>query len=211
MPPGGIVRWVMRGAMPDHTTTEQNGLWNSGAVFTANGAAAPGPAVRGSGAGLECAPGPPMRIENPARASHRYTQRLEAPPERVFPLLCPVREVEWAEGWNPTLVLSGSGVAEPGCVFTTAENGREAIWTFTDYDPSGLMVRFVKVVPALYLLAAEIRLEAAGAGRSRAHVAYTYTALSRDGEDFVAERSAEWWETFMREWEDSLNAYLSRS
>ena len=152
-----------------------------------------------------------MRIEQPARTSHRYTQRLEAPPERVFPLLCPVREVEWAEGWNPTLVLSSSGVAEPGCVFTTAEDGREAIWTFTDYDPNGLMVRFVKVVPALYLLAAEIRLESAGAGGSRAHVAYTYTALSRDGENFVAERSAEWWEGFMREWEGSLNAYLSRS
>ena len=38
VPPGGTVRWIMRGAMPDHTTIEENGLWNSGAVFTANGA-----------------------------------------------------------------------------------------------------------------------------------------------------------------------------
>ncbi len=151
-----------------------------------------------------------MRIEKPVRAVHHYTQRLAAPPERVFPLLCPVREVEWAPGWNPTLVLADSGVAEPDCVFTTAEEEGEATWVFTDHDPNGLMVRFVKVVPRLYLLAAEIRLESAGSGRSRAEVLYRYTALSRDGEAFVTARTPEWWEGFMREWEDSLNAYLGR-
>lgn len=36
--PGDTVRWVLRGSMTNHTTTEQNGLWDSGFVFTQPGA-----------------------------------------------------------------------------------------------------------------------------------------------------------------------------
>jgi hypothetical protein len=45
-----------------------------------------------------------MNIQPPARAVHTYVQRLVAGPERVFPLLCPVREADWIEGWNPLQV-----------------------------------------------------------------------------------------------------------
>lgn len=36
-----------------------------------------------------------MNLQKPIRVSHTYRQRLKAPPEQVFPLLCPVREKEW--------------------------------------------------------------------------------------------------------------------
>ena len=35
-----------------------------------------------------------MLILPPVRAAHTYTQHLAAPPEAVFPLLCPVRQAE---------------------------------------------------------------------------------------------------------------------
>ena len=38
---------------------------------------------------------------------------------KVFPLLCPVREADWIDGWNPVLVLTQSGFAEQDCVFIT--------------------------------------------------------------------------------------------
>ena len=60
-----------------------------------------------------------MNIRPPNRVTHTYTQRLVAPPAAVFPLLCPVREADWIDGWNPLLVLSHSGLAEPDCVFVT--------------------------------------------------------------------------------------------
>ena len=53
-----------------------------------------------------------MRISKPNRATHTYRQKLCATPARVFPLLCPVREREWADGWLPDLVITSSGVAE---------------------------------------------------------------------------------------------------
>ena len=60
-----------------------------------------------------------MQITKPNRATHTYRQRLSASPGKVFPLLCPVREAEWADGWLPELVISSSGVAERDCVFIT--------------------------------------------------------------------------------------------
>jgi hypothetical protein len=45
------------------------------------------------------------------RVTHTYTQKLDATPERVFPLLCPVREAEWADGWQAT--ASSSNIPRP--------------------------------------------------------------------------------------------------
>lgn len=41
-----------------------------------------------------------MDIRQPKRVRHSYTQSLIAPPGKVFPLLCPVREKEWVSDWN---------------------------------------------------------------------------------------------------------------
>ena len=44
-----------------------------------------------------------MRIERPNRVSRSFIQSLCRPPGEVFSLLCPVREVEWVNGWHPKL------------------------------------------------------------------------------------------------------------
>ena len=58
-----------------------------------------------------------MKIAAPNRVRHTYVQKLVASPAEVFPLLCPVREADWLDGWDPLEVWSRSGVAEPDCVF----------------------------------------------------------------------------------------------
>jgi hypothetical protein len=60
-----------------------------------------------------------MKIVKPNRVTRTYTQNLVGAPIAVFPLLCPVREADWIDGWSPPLVVTNSGVAEPDCVFTT--------------------------------------------------------------------------------------------
>jgi len=62
-----------------------------------------------------------MNITKPNRATHTYRQKLDASPATVFPLYCPVRETEWADGWIPELVISSSGIAERDCVFVTSD------------------------------------------------------------------------------------------
>lgn len=64
-----------------------------------------------------------MRIEKPNRVTRTYTQHIQAAPDAVFPLLCPVREAERIPGWDPVAVFSESGFAEVDCVFRTP-NGR---------------------------------------------------------------------------------------
>jgi hypothetical protein len=55
-----------------------------------------------------------MKVMQPCRVTRTYLQKIQAPPEEVFPLLCPVRETEWVRGWDPIVVYSHSGLAEPG-------------------------------------------------------------------------------------------------
>ena len=58
-----------------------------------------------------------------------YSQINHAPPEVVFPLLCPVRERDWLDGWTYDMIHSNSGLVEMDYVFATPGNeiGR-TIW-----------------------------------------------------------------------------------
>jgi hypothetical protein len=128
----------------------------------------------------------------------------------VFPLLCPVRECEWVPGWQPTWVISATGVAEPGCIFQTAgeADSAPATWVITRHDPKRYRADMVKLIPDHTLTRLWIVLEPDGAGGTLATIRYEFTALSAEAEAFVRTRTAEWYEGFMRGWEAALNAHL---
>jgi len=48
------------------------------------------------------------------RNTYSYRQIIHARPDVVFPLLCPVREAEWLDGWDYKMIYSESGVVEEG-------------------------------------------------------------------------------------------------
>lgn len=144
-----------------------------------------------------------MKIERPLRIKRTYTQRLKAAPDRVFPLLCPVRETEWVNGWDPELVISGSGVAEAGCIFTVGGS----TWIVTKYDAVHFKISFLKVTPGETVAEIEIELERSSDG-TLAHIGYQYTAISPKGVTFVENFTEEYYDTFMKEWENECNHYL---
>ena len=154
----------------------------------------------------------PMEVRTPVRVTHGWTQTLAGTPDEVLPLLCPVREVDWVPGWTPHLVISDSGFVERDCIFTTADTaageGAEAVWTVLDFDVAAHRVEMLKVTPGFLVVRLAIGLEPHGAGGCHAHVTYRYTALGAAGEDYVRARTSEAYATFMREWENALNAYL---
>ena len=51
------------------------------------------------------------------RFMNHYHHTVDAPPVKVFPLLCPKREYDWTEGWGCHIVYSQLGVPEKYCVF----------------------------------------------------------------------------------------------
>lgn len=150
-----------------------------------------------------------MKIVPPNRAVRRYTQRLLGPPEAVLPLLCPVREADWIEGWDPVLVVSASGVAEPDCVFTTRASPADAIWYITRHEPDRGFVEMLKITPSV--TACRLTIQVTGvAGGSEAVVTYAHTSLGPEGDKFVASFTEEHYRGFMQDWEARLNHYLTQ-
>jgi hypothetical protein len=151
-----------------------------------------------------------LRITPPNRVTHTYRQQLRATPAKVFPLLCPVREAEWANGWLPELVLSASGLAEPDCVFITPGAPTNAIWYVTRHDPEEFFIEMLKITPGV--TACRVSIQLSGQREDCfADVTYTHTSLGPAGDEFVAKFTAAYYREFMQVWEKELNDFLTRS
>jgi hypothetical protein len=152
-----------------------------------------------------------MSAIDSGRVTRTYTQRILAPPAAVFPLLCPVREKEWLEGWAEIVevVHTESGVAEDGCVFRTRPPGRpETIWQVIRHDAGAGIVEFARVTDGLLATRLRIDVSPAGAGESAVTITYTFTPLNDAGRALVAESHGEesfradmeWWQASMNHW-----------
>jgi hypothetical protein len=148
-----------------------------------------------------------MKIVKPNRATRTYTQQLVGSPAEVFPLLCPVREADWIEGWDPLLVVSSSGVAESDCVFTTAADPMDAVWYVTRHEPEAGFVEMLKITPGVTACRLAIQLRPR-AGGSEATITYSHISLGPRGDEFVASFTEDHYRRFMQDWEARLNHYL---
>jgi len=136
------------------------------------------------------------------------TMHLSATPERVFPLLCPVRERDWIETWEATVVHSDSGVAEKGCIFTTDDPHRhESVWTVSRYEPSQGVIEFVIVTPKLMVTTLAVSLHPDG-DRTWAQWRHTFTALTRHGEPLLDRLAGPDYDRRMELLERQLEHYL---
>jgi hypothetical protein len=108
-----------------------------------------------------------------------HVAHLPFPQEAIFPLLCPVREYEWLDGWQCTMIYSKSGVAEENCVFLTNHNGRPAIWSCNRYEPSK-RIEFVTIVAQTVVTRLNISLEQAHGG-TNLRWERIFTGLSEEG------------------------------
>jgi hypothetical protein len=143
------------------------------------------------------------------RVTQEYTQSNAAPPERVFPLLCPVREADWVPGWQYRMIHSLSGVAEAGCVFATPnEDGSETIWMVTEYEPTAFRIAFAWVNPGVMSAWIRISLTGSSQGTTKARICYSYTGLSDAGNREVERYNQDWFQHKMRSWEGAINHYL---
>ncbi|RPJ56702.1 MAG: hypothetical protein EHM23_22825 [Acidobacteria bacterium] len=125
--------------------------------------------------------GPPWRQGR--RHVTDWTSELEAQPEEVFPLLCPVREYEWLEGWKCEMIYSESGVAEANCIFETKFRGESATWAVSRYEPPK-RIEFVVVTPQIQVCRLDISLEPSEKG-TRLRWVRIFTGLSDRGNETI--------------------------
>ena len=149
-----------------------------------------------------------MRVEKPNRVSRSYTQHLNAAPPAVFELLCPVRETEWVNDWRPKLVLSDSGLAEPGCIFITPGIPEDALWLMTEYDSQAFRLEIMKMIPGVVVGRITVALAADGDDGCTADITYAYTSISDHGDRALEEFTDEHFRGFMVTWEQELNHFL---
>ncbi|MFO7445666.1 MAG: hypothetical protein R6W90_04830 [Ignavibacteriaceae bacterium] len=149
-----------------------------------------------------------MKIDNLKKVRRVYTQKIFSSPEKVFPLLCPVREADWVDGWDPEVVFTNSGVAEQGCIFITSADGINSTWYINRYEPENYFVEMIKFTPGLLITKLEIQLKG-NANYTDAEIAYTFYAVSEKGERELDKFTPDYYKNFMKEWEDQMNFYLT--
>jgi hypothetical protein len=149
-----------------------------------------------------------MQTSLPKRVSSSATQNLIGEPSAVFPLLCPVREADWIEGWDPLSVISRSGLAEADCVFLTAASPHDAIWYITRHEPENGFIEMLKITPLLTACRLTIQLRPAATG-SQAVITCCHTSLGPRGDTFVDTFTDDVYRRFIADWESRINHYLA--
>ena len=123
----------------------------------------------------------PRMLNQSFKAKHvtrSYEQTIHADQDRVFDLLCPVREAEWLDGWDYTLLHSQSGLAEEGCVFLSHQEGEnDTIWMITRRDIQNREIEFVRATPESRIARLTISVKAEAANLSTVKITYVITAL----------------------------------
>ena len=143
------------------------------------------------------------------RAVRTYRQTIDAEPDVVFPLLCPVREAEWLDGWDYKMIYSASGLVEEGAVFSTSNPGEEdTIWVVTRHDPTARRVEFARFTPHSRTCYLTIAVSALGADRSHVDVSYSYTSIAPAGNRFLERWSESAFLDAVVFWERSMNHFL---
>lgn len=88
------------------------------------------------------------------RLTAKYKLPIASSVEIIFPLICPVEELKWINGWKYDLLYSESGKNENNCIFAEYMTGphflgknaiEPTIWTTTKYDSINNIIHFLIV------------------------------------------------------------------
>jgi hypothetical protein len=125
------------------------------------------------------------------RFTHLCSIPVAAAADAVFPLLCPVREYEWIDGWDCRLVYSRSGLAEEDAVFTTDLFGEgPTVWVTSHHDSKARRVSYIRVTPDVKVLKMDLQVDEVSKETSHWQIRYTLTALGEQGNALIDHLSA---------------------
>ncbi|UCF94951.1 MAG: hypothetical protein JSW39_12630 [Desulfobacterales bacterium] len=143
------------------------------------------------------------------RIVRAYRQAINATPAKVFPLLCPVREGDWLDGWQYKMIYSESGLVEEGAVFSTpSENEEDTVWIVTKHDAKKHEVAFARFTPNSRTCVLKIAVKPIDENGSYVDVSYTYTGITPAGNDSIANLTEEAFLEAVTFWEKSMNYFL---
>ena len=149
----------------------------------------------------------------PKRISRSAQITVDAPLNQAFALFGPVREKDWAEGWDPELIDPTDELVQERMVFTTQSHfGQEEpddVWIVSTYSLGDAFIEYTVFCHEHVHWIEVVCEETADGTKTRAEITYTYLGLTDRGNslskvtlDLVFERD-------LRDWEEAINHYLA--
>lgn len=129
-----------------------------------------------------------MTKGNQHRIRLHGTVAVQVPPAEAIELFTPSGERRWAYGWDPSFPAPAADETEPGTVFETRGHG-PVTWVVIGRE-SGRSIKYAVVAPGFRAGTIEVACAGDGSGATIATVTYDMTALSADGELWLAEFAA---------------------
>lgn len=129
--------------------------------------------------------------------------------EAAFPLFGPLREREWAHGWEPRVVSEEEGTLEHMVFSTEGHSPHETqyTWVVSQYRPDDYFLEYtVSTQERVWFIT--IACSAIAEKRTRAEISYTYVALSELGARLNEMASAYIFRDELKDWEAAISYYL---
>ncbi|MBT3250624.1 MAG: SRPBCC family protein [Candidatus Marinimicrobia bacterium] len=117
---------------------------------------------------------------------------INAPVDKVFPLVSPIEEYKWIPGWKCNLIYCPDDTVGLGTIFSEISsapflignyNGKTT-WTAVEYDPENYKIHFRldnKKSSSLY----KIELRGNDRGMTEGKLDFTYTAINKKGNQLI--------------------------
>ena len=135
---------------------------------------------------------------------------VDLPLAQAFAFFEPEGERAWAEGWDPVYHHPADGRAERGMVFTTGHGDELTLWTMIRHEPAAGIVEYVRTTPGSRSGTVLVQCSALDAQRTRAHVVYTLTALTPQGNETLRAMGEERFRAYIESWEKAIAAAIAR-
>lgn len=146
------------------------------------------------------------------RVSRSANITLHAPPHKVFPLFGPVKEKEWAEGWNFYSIYPATDSVDEGFIFQTdphSHDSQRTTWIISRLDTIDTRIEYT-LFSENRVTIIDIKCSDNGNGSTNAKITYTLTALNDKGNDIIEKMLAHMYAHNMIDWEEAIDYYLDK-
>jgi len=130
--------------------------------------------------------------------------------DNAFPLFGPIREKEWATGWEPHIIYSRSSEVEAHMIFKTATSNpdeKEYIWVVTQYRPADFFIEYtVSTFQRIWFITVSCKPQQ---DSTLVSVTYSYTGLTEEGNKINKLALEKMFADNLKDWEEALNYYLT--
>ena len=140
------------------------------------------------------------------RVQKSATFQVNAPIEKVFPLFGPIREKEWAAGWEPQIIYSTNLEVEEHMIFKTSAKHHgegEYLWVVTQFKPNDFFIEYT-VSTAQRIWFISVKCETADKN-TKVTVTYIYTGLTEQGNNLNKPALEKMYAHNLKDWEEAIN------